>query len=270
MAINVNTVYTTVLSILNKEQRGYLTPYEFNQAATQAQLDIFEKSFDELDKQLRIPQNEFDYSNPLSNIDDVLSTFKCFGTCGGGINGEFSLPNTDDLSGVAIVYNDDPASGQFAFYRLGTVSYLKSLGGPSFAKPVEIERIQRDYFYNIDRSELTAPSENYPVYLYEEYSGGKVIAVKPETITNTTGSVKVSFLRKPVNPVWAYTIGNLGQYIYAPSSTGAGTIPTTGSVDFEISSNNQTEVILEILKYAGVVIRDPQIVQAAAQELAKK
>ena len=30
MAINVNTVYTTVLTILNKEQRGYLTPDEFN------------------------------------------------------------------------------------------------------------------------------------------------------------------------------------------------------------------------------------------------
>ena len=41
MALNVNTVYTTVLSILNKEQRGYLTPYEFNQIATQVQLEIF-------------------------------------------------------------------------------------------------------------------------------------------------------------------------------------------------------------------------------------
>ena len=87
MAINVNTVYTTVLSILNKEQRGYLTPYEFNKAATQSQLDIFEKYFTDLDGQLRIPQNEFDYSNPLSNIDDGLSTFKCFGACTGGNGG---------------------------------------------------------------------------------------------------------------------------------------------------------------------------------------
>ena len=30
MAINVNTVYQTVLLILNKEQRGYMTPLEFN------------------------------------------------------------------------------------------------------------------------------------------------------------------------------------------------------------------------------------------------
>ena len=41
MAINVNTVYQTVLLILNKEQRGYMTPTEFNSVATQVQLEIF-------------------------------------------------------------------------------------------------------------------------------------------------------------------------------------------------------------------------------------
>ena len=30
MAISVDTVYKTVLSILNKESRGFLTPEEFN------------------------------------------------------------------------------------------------------------------------------------------------------------------------------------------------------------------------------------------------
>ena len=33
MAINVNTVYKTVLLILNKEERGYVTPDEFNKIA---------------------------------------------------------------------------------------------------------------------------------------------------------------------------------------------------------------------------------------------
>ncbi len=257
MAINVNTVYTTVLSILNKEQRGYLTPYEFNQAATQVQLDIFENYFKDLDKQLRIPQNEFDYSNPIENIDDELSTFKCLGECTYQSSLRFTTPTVDLLTNTAVVYDDAPTSNQFAFYRLGTVT-------SGSTKPVEIERLQRDYFYNIDRSDLTAPSANYPVYLYEN----KELTIKPSTIT---ANVEASFIRKPRNVVWAYTVNaTLGNYVYQPSSTGAGVIPTTGSVDFEISSNYQTEVILEILKYAGVVIRDPQIVQAAAQELADK
>ena len=41
--VRVNDVYQTVLTILNKEQRGYLTPYEFNNIATQVQLEIFEE-----------------------------------------------------------------------------------------------------------------------------------------------------------------------------------------------------------------------------------
>ena len=52
------------------------------------------------------------------------------------------------------------------------------------------------------------------------------------------------------------------------SSQIAGTSPTTqGSVQFDIDSSQQTKVILEILKYSGIIIRDPQIVQAAQQEL---
>ena len=33
MAVSVDTVYKTVLYILNKEQRGYITPDEFNNLA---------------------------------------------------------------------------------------------------------------------------------------------------------------------------------------------------------------------------------------------
>ena len=70
MAINVNTVYQTVLLILNKEQRGYITPDEFNKTATQVQLDIFEQYFDDLNQQLRVPQADVDYSDRQMNIDE--------------------------------------------------------------------------------------------------------------------------------------------------------------------------------------------------------
>ena len=52
MAINVNTVYQTVLLILNKEQRGYMTPDEFNSVGTQVQLEVFEKYFEDLNQQI--------------------------------------------------------------------------------------------------------------------------------------------------------------------------------------------------------------------------
>ena len=63
MAINVDTVYKTVLLILNQQQRGYMTPDEFNRVATQVQLEIFEDYFDDLNQQLKRPQNDTEYAN---------------------------------------------------------------------------------------------------------------------------------------------------------------------------------------------------------------
>jgi hypothetical protein len=246
MAINVNNVYQTVLLILNKEQRGYMTPDEFNKTATQVQLDIFEQYFDDLNQQLRVPQADYDYTDRQVNLDDQISTFKCLGDCGAQA-GYFDLPNQDNFTSNTIVYNDNPQSGQFAFYRIGTLTWEDS----SLTYPIEIERLQRKDFYEIQKSELTAPSVYFPVYLYEN----KQIRVLPNTIVD---DVKATFIRKPLNVKWAFTVGGQGQYIYDPSSN---------SQNFELESNEQVNVILRILQYSGIIIRDPQIVQAAASEI---
>jgi thioredoxin-related protein len=56
MAINVDLVYKTVLLILNQQQRGYITPDEFNKVGNQVQQGIFEKYMSDLNQQLRIPE----------------------------------------------------------------------------------------------------------------------------------------------------------------------------------------------------------------------
>tara|TARA_R110001606_G_scaffold367510_1_gene523061 strand:+ start:954 stop:1721 length:768 start_codon:yes stop_codon:yes gene_type:complete len=246
MAINVNNVYQTVLLILNKEQRGYMTPDEFNKTATQVQLDIFEQYFDDLNQQLRVPQADYDYTDRQVNLDDQISTFKCLGECLFGV-GYFNLPNQDELTGNTIIYNDVPVGNEFAFYRIGTLTY--ELGGNTL--PVEIERLQRKDFYEIQKSEYTLPSVIFPVYLYEN----KQIRVLPSTIIT---NVKTTFIRKPLNVKWAFTQGSLGQYIYDASSA---------SQNFELESNEQVNVILRILQYSGIIIRDPQIIQAASAEI---
>ena len=45
MPVSVDTVYQRVLALANKEQRGYITPQEFNIFANQAQFEIFEHYF---------------------------------------------------------------------------------------------------------------------------------------------------------------------------------------------------------------------------------
>jgi len=262
MAINVNTVYQTVLSILNKEQRGFLTPSEFNKLASQVQLDIFEKYFEDLNQQIRVPQADDDYSDRLMNLDEKVAIFKTFGvaTYNNSTNPKlksFSLPIINE-------YGDN-----VDFYRLGTVTY-----NPGSPTPIEVQRLTRTEFYNIDKSDLTLPTENFPVYLYENRGNANnpgqainsniqnVLYVKPLSITS---DIEVDYIRKPIDPIWGFTIGTKGQYIFTNSyydpSNG------TGSIDFELHESEQVNVILRILSYAGIIIRDPQIVQAAAREV---
>ena len=237
MAINVNTVYQTVLMILNKEQRGYMTPTEFNTVATQVQLEIFEKYFDDLNQQLRIPQADTDYADRQENIDEKLAIFKTFGdavyTTVGGLS-YFVLPISDTYGDVV------------SFYRLGNVLYNDEK---------VVQRLDRHEFYYANQSRLTKPSTINPAYLYENQK----LFVKPTTITN---KIKVDYIRKPSNIVWGFTPGDVGQYVW--NDTIYSLSNPTGSTNFEIHESEQTEVILKILLYSGIIIRDPEIVQTAA------
>ena len=68
MAINVDQVYKTVLLIINKEQRGYLTPNEFNKLATQVQLEIVDGYFETINQQMRVPQNDSEYADRYKSV----------------------------------------------------------------------------------------------------------------------------------------------------------------------------------------------------------
>ena len=245
MAINVNQVYQTVLLILNKEQRGYITPDEFNKTATQVQLDIFEQYFDDLNQQLRVPQADIDYADRQMNIDEKIATFKAIGNCSYTSN-YFSLPTTDDITQNTVVYDDNPGENQFSFYRLGAVTYE-----PNNADPVELQRLQRFNFYNIEKSKLTKSTIDFPTYLYE---AGRLY-VRPTSIQS---DIKASFIRKPLNVVWGYTTDPQFGFLDYEDNL---------SFDFELESNEQVNVILRILQYSGIIIRDPQIVQAATSEI---
>ena len=239
MAINVNTVYTTVLSILNKEQRGYITPEEFNKLATQVQLEIFENYFEDLNQQLRVPQADSEYANRQKNIDNCISIFKTIGNTTYDVAGGYFLPPSD-------------------LHRIGTVIYKDEK---------ELQRVERNDFLNINLSPLTKPTTQFPVYLYEQVvqgtgganTGETHIFVKPTTIV-TAADITVSYIRKPADVAWAYQQLGGGTWSSGPYIYNAG-----ASTQFELDDTEQTEVILRILAYAGVVIRDPQIVQAASQ-----
>ena len=257
MAINVNTVYQTVLMILNKEQRGYITPNEFNKIATQVQLEIFEQYFEDLNQQLRGPGLQDEYADRVDNIEEKISIFKTFSQ---------ASYYSEDINGpIANPYFYLPAD----VHRIGTIMYKDEQ---------HLQMTNRGEYLHLNMSKLTRPSVKYPLYIQEgnvsptEPTESLVVLcsdciriyVYPEEIIS---DISVSYIRKPLDVIWAYSVGNLGQYIWdqTPNSSGS-VIPNTGSQNFEIDSTEQTEVIIRILMYSGVVIRDPQIIQAAAAQ----
>ena len=298
MAINVDTVYKTVLLILNKEQRGYMTPDEFNKIATQVQLEIFEDYFNNLNQQLRVPDNDSEYADRIKNLDEQLAVFKTIGNCTYVGDSEWSLPTSSGMAvysysfttvngqseyplgnqlnqatiqnGLMKVYFggvlQNPSAYSTAnnniilssipttafsvlvtvtandFYRLGTVIYDDT---------IEMQRVQRNNLLYINKSPLTKPTKKYPLYIYEE----EKLYVYPNTIT--TG-VTASFVRKPKDVIWNFT-ATAPYYTYSYS-------PNT-SQQFELMVSEQTNVITKILLYSGVVIKDPQIIQVAAQQI---
>ena len=232
MALNVNTVYTTVLSILNKEQRGYLTPDEFNKIATQVQLEIFESYFEDYNQYLRMPKTDVEFASRLDHIRDELQPF-IINAFASAVNGNvYTLPTATEV------------------YRLGAAFYERVTGAP------EIQIVSKREYHEQIQSPILKPSKNFPI---ATYSDNKLTVFPTVTTTPNVNDVGFNYIKKPTDPVWGFTVNSVGAYIY-----NAGT-----STNFEIEDSNQTDVILNILKYAGVVIRDPQIVQAASQELAQ-
>ena len=225
MAISVDTVYKTVLLILNKEQRGYMTPDEFNKIGSQVQREIFEAYFEDLNQQLRIPQSDVEYSDRVAITDEKIAEFKTENNPTG--TNPFTVPT--DL------------------YRLGSITYE-----PNTSTYKELQRVGRAEIYNIRKAPLTAPTTSYPIYLYEDNKA----LVYPETIVDPT-HIKMQYVKKPTDINWAYTTGSLGQLVY----------DSANSVNFELHNSEQTEVVLKVLLYQGVVIRDPQIVQVAASRV---
>ena len=68
----INEVRNSVMFILNKDNRGYITPMEFNTYARQAQLDIFQKYMYEYSNAI-VKQNARYHGEGYSNIAQRIS-----------------------------------------------------------------------------------------------------------------------------------------------------------------------------------------------------
>jgi hypothetical protein len=174
--ISVDTVYQRVLAILNKENRGYMTPQEFNLLANQAQLEVFEQYFYDLNQFNRMGEITNEFANIVKNIKEKINLFKTNATLTKS-GDKFVLPSN--------------------LYRLGTLYYNDY---------IEVEEVNENELLFINQSPLTRPDSTRPVYTRT----GNSVAVYPSGITT---DIKCSLIISPAKPNWSYVeVNNVPMY----------------------------------------------------------
>jgi len=167
--VNIDTVYQKVLAIVNKEQRGYITPQEFNLFADQAQKEILEQYFYDINQFGRVPGNNTEYSDMLELLDEKLSVLK--------------YSSTETVTSGSFQLSSD-------VYKVGSITNGS----------VEIEPINFNEHKLRNLSPLTTPTLSRPRYTNQH----NTIKIYPNSIT----SVFLSYIKVPTTPNWGYVVVN--------------------------------------------------------------
>lgn len=262
MAINVDKVYRVVLAIMNKEQRGYLTPDQFNRLGRQAQLDLLEKSFYDYNRALtrrNVQGVNSEYGDIAEKIEEKIEALTT--------SNWLDFGHTDPVKG-AVNANEawltSNSSGNFdPIYKILSVSTNGTTGQGRIA---QVERMKKSEFLYLNASKLTAPTQQFPAYFIEDSK----LTIFPSGITEAT----IDYVKQPADPKWGYTIGANNSYVYdyrtiveAQDAELGDYEPYMGSTDFELHVSEESNLVIKILSFAGIIIKDPTIIQAAqAQE----
>ena len=172
--VNIDTVYQRVLAIANKEQRGYITPLEFNLLANQAQQLVFEQYFYDLDQAKRRVTDETTLSDMQELIENKLAEFTDVQTV---INGT--------------TYPSNYRTGRI-FALVENINYE--------AKLVDVNEIRN---YLGSEFHLAGLRKN-PIYMKSNVSGADIEVYNNNALMSTDVSCEV--ITPPIKAEWGYDV----------------------------------------------------------------
>lgn len=317
----INSVRQSVLSVLNKNNYGYLSPADFNLFAKQAQLDIFESYFYQYNYQINkenARQSGTGIADLAKGIEESMDLFSV--TRGLNLDttaaGQYLMPSAATtgsdyyLVNKLLVYKGITTSGTttaftgpgnniltdsnatfttnniFAGDIVGVetatqgVQYVNVvsvdsdtqitvtgtvLSAAAFPYTIfsantqqnEAEKVTHSKITMLNNSIYTAPTLEYPAYTSEETS----VQVFPNT-NMTAGRVVAQYFRYPRDPNWTYVTLAGGEPVFNQTAP--------DFQDFEIPLDEENNLTMKILQYAGVTIREPEVFGFAAGEETKE
>jgi len=236
--VNINTVYQRVLAIANKEQRGYITPQEFNILANQAQMDIFDQYFYDLEQLYRIPESGNNYSSKISSLEEKISIFE----------DEQGITPTLVTTGSVDYYICAIPSSIDVYKLLSLEVSPKATTLPISVDVLSLKEIKQCY-----TSRLTYPSVQNPV-------GRKVsendihLYIGSDTLVSAA-IVEASYIRRPSYVSWNFNIvGSSSLY------------NSTTSSNFELHQSEEVDLVNRILVLAGIMMKDETLASLMTNE----
>ena len=235
--VSIDRVYQKVLAFANKEQRGYITPQEFNLFANQAQQEILDQYFYDINQFGRVPGNSTEYADMLDLLEEKISIFERFNATVGW-HGQGEIPISSDVSDI---------------YRLGSVR-VKYETEDNYKVA---DKIQLNELNKYENSPLAAPSKSKPVYT--KFSAVNVpIKIKIYPYPDSVDHVTINYIAKPESPDWTYVI-NGQSALHNPNN----------AKNFQLHESEENNLVVKILQLAGVAIKDYNLTQVAAQDEVK-
>ena len=249
--IRIDNVYQTVLALANKEQRGYITPQEFNLLANKAQMDIFESYFSDLRVAKREPSIDVEYGERIRLIQDKINIFKVYKSRSlvTGLSGntwEFMLPS--DVYSLGSV-----------FYTPNTTSTSTSHG----TLDILVDEADMDTIHQMMLSPLVKPTKKRPVYVRTTHTNvenspayKEVIRMYPPNDWSkdvnypyfSDDTVAINYIVRPSKVKWGYVVVNSKALYNANAST-----------DFELHESDESSLVNKILELAGIAIQKPDL-----------
>lgn len=231
---SVNRVYSALKDLVNKDQRGFVTPAVFNSFASVAQMNLFNKIFDDAALNKRIRNAQSDAGRDKSRVKEAnedLSYFSKLSTI--SLTVGVGVKPVDLARVISVITTDSPAKNVEIVYDEEKIDYIL-------------------------RSTLAAPSTSFPIALISSD-----VQVFPTSIAN----VKMRYYKQPQGlsattgervtqqPKFGYTVV-ANKEIYS----------ATNSVDFELPEHYFAELVVETAKLIGVNLRDQDVYAYSVNE----
>jgi len=231
--VSIDTVYQRVLAISNKEQRGYITPQEFNLLANQSQMAIFNQYIHDIRLAHADQGNDTEYSNEIDLLNEKIAPFE---------STAYAVSIADGL--VALPIHD----------YLGSIQYV------TLTKTSEIQEVRKNEAVYINFSPIAAPNSTRPIYTRVNATQ---VQLYPINLTTTASEIKCNIMTAPVrsngtDARWGYAVVGEKALHNVDETT-----------DFLLHSSEETHLVIKILELAGIVMNKPALAQLAGSEEAQ-